>query len=99
MSMLQLSLFVAGVNDEIRQQVAKLGQTMDVEVGSGNWILEVVDVLEEPERALQSDVFATPTLVRIVPLPVLKLLGGIAQSEKILAIIASDGKLGQTAER
>jgi hypothetical protein len=29
-------------------------------------------------------------LVRLVPLPVLKLLGDIAHSEKILSIIASD---------
>ncbi|WP_313951656.1 circadian clock KaiB family protein [Accumulibacter sp.] len=94
MRKLQLTLYVAGVNDEIRQQVATLGRTMDAEVGTGHWVLDVVDVLEEPEKALQGDVFATPTLVRIVPLPVLKLLGGIAQSEKILSIIASDGTSG-----
>lgn len=94
MSRLQLTLYVAGVNDEIRQQIASLGLTMDTEVGTDNWVLDVVDVLEEPEKALQGDVFATPTLVRIVPLPVLKLLGGIAQSEKILSIIASDGTSG-----
>ena len=94
MSRLQLTLYVAGVNDEIRQQIASLGLTMDTEVGTDNWVLDVVDVLEEPEKALQGDVFATPTLVRIVPLPVLKLLGGIAQSEKILSIIASDGTGG-----
>ncbi|WP_374683126.1 circadian clock KaiB family protein [Accumulibacter sp.] len=94
MSKLQLTLYVAGVNDEIRQQVASLGRTMDAEVGLDNWVLDVVDVLEEPEKALQGDVFATPTLVRLVPLPVLKLLGAISQSEKILSIIASDGASG-----
>ncbi|HRE85364.1 MAG: circadian clock protein KaiB [Candidatus Accumulibacter regalis] len=95
MSKLQLTLYVAGVNDEIRQQVASLGRTMNAEVGLDHWVLDVVDVLEEPEKALQGDVFATPTLVRLVPLPVLKLLGAISQSEKILSIIASDGTGGE----
>jgi hypothetical protein len=90
MNTLQLNLYVAGVDENIRRQIAELGRTMDQEVGAGHWELDVIDVLEEPEKALQGDVFATPTLVRLVPLPVLKLLGDIAHSEKILSIIASD---------
>lgn len=87
MSKLQLGLFVAGIDDEVQQQLDQLGLAMDREMGAGNWIIDVIDVLEEPEKALRSDIFATPTLVRVTPPPVLKLIGDIIYPDKILSMV------------
>lgn len=40
--------------------------------------IEVIDVLEEPERALRDNVLVTPMLLRIAPEPSLEIVGNLA---------------------
>jgi len=46
--------------------------------------IEVVDVFKEPVRALADRIFMTPTLVRLAPLPVRRIVGTLNQPEKLL---------------
>ncbi len=46
--------------------------------------IEVVDVLRDPERALRQGVLMTPTLVRLLPLPVMKLVGTLSQTDTVI---------------
>lgn len=46
--------------------------------------IEVVDVFREPERALADTVFMTPTLVKLAPLPVRKIVGTLSQPQTVL---------------
>ena len=51
---------------------------------SGQHYIEVVDVLKEPKRALADGIFMTPTLVKLGPAPVQKIVGTLNQSETVL---------------
>jgi circadian clock protein KaiB len=46
--------------------------------------LEVVDVFEDPARAKQDRVIATPTLIKASPPPELRLIGSIGDPEAVL---------------
>ncbi len=46
--------------------------------------LELVDILQEPLRALSEGVLVTPTLVRLSPLPVRKIVGDLSNRTAVL---------------
>ncbi|CAM5796832.1 circadian clock KaiB family protein [Rhizobacter fulvus] len=46
--------------------------------------IEVVDVFSEPERAAADGIFMTPTLVRLSPLPVRKVIGTLSDTATLL---------------
>jgi circadian clock protein KaiB len=49
-----------------------------------NGTIEIVDLLSEPERALQDEVMLTPMLVKLLPAPVRKFIGNLSQRESLL---------------
>ncbi len=51
----------------------------------GAYTCEIVDVLERPDLAEEDGIFATPTLVRLMPLPVRKLIGDLSDRELVLS--------------
>jgi len=46
--------------------------------------IEVVDVFKNPQRALSDRIFMTPTLIRLAPAPVRRIVGTLGQTEKVL---------------
>jgi circadian clock protein KaiB len=56
--------------------------------------IEIVDVFIQPERALADGVFLTPTLVKLSPPPVRKIVGSLTQTLPILQAvgISPDGR-------
>jgi circadian clock protein KaiB len=46
--------------------------------------IEIVDVLREPERALAENIFMTPTLIKLKPIPILKIVGTLSQTLPVL---------------
>ena len=46
--------------------------------------IEVVDVFREPKRALADAVFLTPTLIRLAPFPVVRIVGTLSQTQPVL---------------
>jgi circadian clock protein KaiB len=50
----------------------------------GRHEIEIVDVFKEPARALADRVFMTPLLIRLAPLPELRIIGTLSQPEKVL---------------
>jgi circadian clock protein KaiB len=53
----------------------------------GRFEIEIVDVFLQPERALADGVFLTPTLVKLAPEPVRKIVGSLTQITPILQAI------------
>lgn len=47
-------------------------------------LIEIVDVLREPERALADGIFMTPTLVKLTPLPTRKIFGTLSETQTVL---------------
>ena len=50
----------------------------------GRYEIEVIDVFQEPERALVDAIYLTPTLVKLTPLPTKTIVGTLSQTQTIL---------------
>lgn len=50
----------------------------------GRYNIKVVDLLEKPQLAEGDQIFAVPTLVRKVPVPIRKIIGDLSNEEKVL---------------
>ena len=46
--------------------------------------IEIVDVLKEPKRALADNIFMTPTLLKLAPSPVRRIIGTLSQTHTVL---------------
>ncbi|PPK74222.1 KaiB-like protein [Methylobacter tundripaludum] len=89
---LVLTLYVVSLNNETRRLVEQITAALANLYDPGQWVLDVVEVLGMPEKALEKDVFATPMLVRDVPEPVLKLLGDLSRVPSVIAAITTEAK-------
>ena len=45
--------------------------------------LKLIDIYQQPELAEQERIFATPTLIKKLPLPEQKLIGDLSNTEKV----------------
>jgi len=52
--------------------------------------LEIIDVLQEPERGLVDDVLMTPMLVRREPRPERRMLGNLSAASALRSVLAID---------
>jgi circadian clock protein KaiB len=46
--------------------------------------IEIVDVLRRPERAMADGIFMTPALVKLAPLPVIRVIGTLSRTQATL---------------
>lgn len=51
---------------------------------AGQYSIEIVDLLENPQLAEGDQIFAIPTLVRKFPEPLRKIIGDLSNEEKVL---------------
>ncbi|NLG51694.1 MAG: circadian clock protein KaiC [Chloroflexi bacterium] len=54
--------------------------------------LEVIDISQEPLRALKDNILATPTLVKLSPGPTRKVIGDLADASFVLSALGMDEK-------
>jgi len=47
----------------------------------------LVDVLREPKRAFADAIFMTPTLVKLAPSPVQRIVGTLSESGRIMDLL------------
>ncbi|MEO7306682.1 MAG: circadian clock KaiB family protein [Ferruginibacter sp.] len=51
---------------------------------AGKYSIEVIDLLKNPQLAEGDQIFAIPTLVRKVPVPIRNIIGDLSNEEKVL---------------
>lgn len=78
-----LRLYVAGQTPSSVRALANLRRVCETQL-AGSYRIEVVDLLKHPELAADDQILAVPTLVRKVPLPVRKIIGDLAATERVL---------------
>ncbi|NCJ05068.1 circadian clock protein KaiB [Synechococcales cyanobacterium C] len=81
-----LRLFVAGSSVSTAHILERLHRLLD-EALQCPYTLQVIDVSKYPEQAERDHISATPTLVRVWPTPVRRLVGAVDQSQKILGLL------------
>ncbi|HEU0203512.1 MAG TPA: circadian clock KaiB family protein [Burkholderiaceae bacterium] len=87
-----LRLYIAGGAPNSVQAVANLQAICD-EYLKGGHKLEVVDVLEDPRRAMAEGVLVTPSLAKLAPLPAANLVGNLSDKTKVLLALGLSGKV------
>ena len=78
-----LKLFVAGHTPNSVRAIRNVKKLLDDDV-HGLCSLEIVDVLRNPERALDYEILATPTLIRTLPPPPRRVVGDLSERGKVL---------------
>ncbi|WP_199708046.1 circadian clock KaiB family protein [Teichococcus wenyumeiae] len=82
----RLRLFVAGSSARSLRTVQELRQLCQQALGAAV-DLEVVDIYQQPELAERDGVVAAPTLLRISPAPVRRLVGDLSDEQRVLRMI------------
>ena len=78
-----LRLYVAGDTPLAARAIVNLRKLCEEHL-AGRYEIEVVDVARNPEMAGSEQVFAAPTLIKKLPLPLRRFIGDLSQTERIL---------------
>ena len=78
-----LKLYVAGNTPNSVRALKTLKDILEQEF-EGVYALKVIDVLKNPQLAEEDKILATPTLSKILPPPVRKIIGDLSDREKVL---------------
>lgn len=78
-----LKLYVAGNTANSIRALKILKDILEAEF-QGIYTLKVIDVLKNPQLAEEDKILATPTLSKILPPPVRKVIGDLSDREKVL---------------
>jgi circadian clock protein KaiB len=79
-----LQLFVTGATARSVNAIKRIKDVCENEL-HGRYTLQIIDIYQQPELLRDSQVVATPTLVKHLPSPVRRLIGDLADREKVLA--------------
>ncbi len=79
----QLRLYVAGQTPKSQEALSNLKRICEEHL-HGRYTIEVVDLMENPHLARDHQIVALPTLVRKLPPPIRKIIGTLADEERVL---------------
>ncbi len=82
-------LYVAGGAPNSAQAVANLNALCRAHIPD-RYEIEIVDVFREPKRALADRIFMTPTLVRLAPAPVIRIVGNLSNADAVLQALGPE---------
>lgn len=79
-----LRLFVTGATSRSQRAIENMRKICEENL-LGRFDLEVIDIYQNPEATRDLQVIATPTLVKVLPEPLRRIIGDLSDSEKVLA--------------
>jgi circadian clock protein KaiB len=77
-------LYIAGSSQRSLRAVRKIKEICEKEL-HGLYTLEIIDLYQQPARAIADQIVAAPTLVRRLPEPI-RLVGDLSDDAKVLAL-------------
>ena len=78
-----LKLYVAGNKPNSVRALKTLKNILEQDF-QGVYALKVIDVLKNPQLAEEDKILATPTLSKVLPPPVRRIIGDLSDREKVL---------------
>ena len=78
-----LKLYVAGNTPNSVRALKTLKDILEQDF-QGVYALKVIDVVQNPQLAEEDKIMATPTLAKVLPPPVRKIIGDLSDHEKVL---------------
>lgn len=79
-----LRLFVSGTTPRSTRAIENLKRLCETQL-HGRYTLQVIDIYQHPEAARDHQIVAAPTLVKQLPLPVRRIIGDLADRERVLS--------------
>ncbi|RPJ04453.1 MAG: circadian clock protein KaiB [Deltaproteobacteria bacterium] len=79
----QLRLYVAGQTPKSLTAFANLKRICEEHL-SGQYSIEIIDLLVNPQLAQGDQILAIPTLVKKLPEPITKIIGDLSNTERVL---------------
>jgi circadian clock protein KaiB len=83
-------LYTAGQSPRSLSALANLYELCHAYLDPG-YEIEVVDLLEQPQRAATDQVLAIPTLVRLAPTPSRRVVGDLSDVDRVVAALELRG--------
>jgi circadian clock protein KaiB len=78
-----LRLYVAGQTPRSLQALSNLKRICEEHL-SGQYRIQIIDLLKKPQLAAGDQILAIPTLVRAIPKPMRKIIGDLSNTERVL---------------
>ncbi len=78
-----LRLFVAGTTANSQRAIENLRRICAAHL-AGQVNLEIIDIYQQPELAGQHQIVAAPTLVKVLPLPLRRIIGDLSHEPRVL---------------
>src|SRR4051794_1377997 len=78
-----LRLYVAGATPGSQRAIANITRICEEEL-AGRYELEVIDIYQRPQLAADEQIIAAPTVVRLLPEPVARVVGDLSDTTKVL---------------
>jgi circadian clock protein KaiB len=88
MSRLIFRIYVAGMNPRNRELVATFTNACAAKLIPNQYEVEVIDIIKYPSEAEQNKILATPTIIRVKPIPGKRTIGDFKEMAK--AVLALD---------
>ena len=77
-----LYLYVTGNTVRSIRSIQRLREICDKHL-KGKYELKVIDICQQPELASESQILAAPTLIKRMPLPLLRLVGDLSNQQRL----------------
>ena len=81
--MYKLRLYVAGRTPKAEKAFENL-KALCEDAFKDQYSVEVIDILEHPELAAEDKILASPTVIKILPDPIRRVIGDLSAKEKVL---------------
>ncbi len=78
-----LRLYVTGVTPRSVQAIKNIRRVCEKHL-KGRYALKVVDVYQQPALARGEQILAAPTLIKYLPLPLRRIIGDMANTDRLL---------------
>jgi circadian clock protein KaiB len=85
-NLLVLRLYVTGNTHRSTRAVENARRLLQM-YAAGRFELEVIDIYLHPEAAIAAQIIAAPTLVKVNPGPLRRVIGDLSDSSKVLAAL------------
>ncbi len=78
-----LRLYVAGPTPKSLAAIANLKMLCELHL-AGRFSIEIIDLVQAPERASVDQIVALPTLVRRLPEPLRRIIGDLSKTDDVM---------------
>ena len=83
-----LRLYVTDATPKSARAIVNARRLLD-EHFAGRYSLEILNVVEHVALAMEDQIICTPTLLRLAPAPVRRIIGDLSDSERVLKGLAA----------